>query len=59
MKKVLVILGGLVLLCVPMSVVAAEGDLQTLAPLTDKDNVVINKDVKIKQNYVINKLLEK
>jgi len=59
MKKVLVILGCFALLCAPMSVIAAEGDLETLAPLTDEGNIVIDKNIKIKQNYVIGELLEK
>ncbi len=54
MKKILAILGIVALLCVPISVIAADGDLQTLAPLTDVGNVIDDdtKD-KIKKYFVI------
>jgi len=53
MKMILVILGALALIFAPMSLMAADGDLQTLAPLTDDGNVVIDKNIKVKQYYVI------
>jgi hypothetical protein len=58
MKMVLAILGSLALIFAPMSLMAADGDLQTLAPLTDDGNVV-NVDTNVKQYYVVSKLVEK
>ena len=54
MKSILVILGIMVLLCVPISVSAADRDLQTLAPLTNVGNDT-NEDVKdkVKKYFVL------
>lgn len=53
MKNILMILGIVALLCAPISITVADGDLQTLAPLTD-EVVVVDMDDKIKQYYVVN-----